>query len=77
MNDVTPLQSSIADLPLPLRRRALRTLWFAQRVTRRLPPRGVAPILRQTLRLPRAEAGRLDAETAFADDLYGLDGSPW
>lgn len=73
MNDVTPLQLRVAALPLRLRRRALRTLWLAQRVTRRLPARGVAPILRQTLRLPRAEAGRLDAETAFSDDLYGLE----
>ncbi len=74
MTDEVPRpQVLAAKLPLPIRRRAFRGVWPARRLVHGRPTLGLAPVLRHTLRLSRAEAERLDAKALFSDRLVQLE----
>jgi lauroyl/myristoyl acyltransferase len=59
--------SEISRLPLKTRRRALRAVWRAARVTGRLPVYGVEEILKYVLRVSNYEAARIDREIVYQD----------
>jgi phosphatidylinositol dimannoside acyltransferase len=59
--------SDISRLPLKVRRRALRVLWRASRVTGKLPVYGLEEILRYVLHLSNSEAARIDKEIVYQD----------
>jgi KDO2-lipid IV(A) lauroyltransferase len=63
----------ISRFPLRTRRRLLRAAWSAGRLTGRLPPIGVAGVLRDALRVSGAEAVRLEHEVIFHDWMTVLE----
>ena len=57
----------VAHLPLWARRRALREIWRTIGLAGRLPRVGIESIVRDVLRLPGAEAARLEKEILYQD----------
>lgn len=73
MIEISRSDAFVAGLPLRIRRGLLRASWRARRLSRTPPGFGLAPVFESLLRVPRAEAARLDGEAVYADRLQELE----
>lgn len=73
MEHDSPMIETAASLPLWARRRLLRAAWRVEMLARRPKGYGFEHYFQRVLRLPKAEAWRLDRESIYHDYLLSLE----